>query len=146
MGGTRTSALDWYSIYWNKDAANNPLICTACLVEFSPYLKEKNKSAQNMSSQTVCNHQAWGNFSCHLLWVRQKMDACCLCTHSHRSNASHMSFERVKTSLFIILFLAITSEKDWVTYDNEPFDPHWSSVYWWVIVQPQTQVNNPKAS
>lgn len=52
----------------------------------------------------------------------------------------------MKMSLFIILFLAITSEKDWVTYDNEPFDPHWSSVYWWVIVQPQTQVNNPKAS
>lgn len=52
----------------------------------------------------------------------------------------------MKMSVFIILFRAITNEKERVTYDNESFDPCWASVYWWAIVQRQTKVNNPKAS
>lgn len=33
--------LPWIDIYWNKATANNPLICSACLVEFSLYIKER---------------------------------------------------------------------------------------------------------
>lgn len=52
---------------------------------------------------------------------------------------SHMySLGGMKMSVFIILFPAITNEKERVAYDNESFDPCWSSVYWWAIVQRQT--------
>lgn len=54
----------------------------------------------------------------------------CLCTGDHRSHAPSTPLGRMKISVFIRPFNAITSKKGWVTYDNESFDPRGSSVYW----------------